>query len=376
VSDSKSTPDESDDRGTVATGATAGRDGASSAPNGRASAPDGQGTAERPAEALGTAHGASRSPGAASDGAKAGTGTTDRSAGDAGDTTVDGAPVVGVTQPAPGTGAAPVADAAAPPSGSGPDRSGGDVFTAVDQPTAAVPAVPPARKADPAAATSGPAGAVPPPRPAVTPPPPPARPVPGPGPGAAAPPPWNRVPGQEDRGEAVPVEPDGPTALLADSPTTFMEPGAATPSPGHTPPGPDGVHDTGWSAVRSVRNRPPRQAALQLRRLDPWSVLKLGLVLAVVLFFIWLVAVGVLYGVLDGMGVWDRLNGTYADLVSGEAAPSGSSLISAGRVFALAAVVGAINSLLFAVAVTLGAFVYNVCADVVGGVEVTLSERD
>ena len=60
-------------------------------------------------------------------------------------------------------------------------------------------------------------------------------------------------------------------------------------------------------------------------------MLKLALVLAVVLFFIWLVAVGVLYGVLDGMGVWDRLNGTYADLVSGEAA-TGSPLISAGRV--------------------------------------------
>ena len=82
-------------------------------------------------------------------------------------------------------------------------------------------------------------------------------------------------------------------------------------------------------------------------------MLKLALVLAVVLFFIWLVAVGVLYGVLDGMGVWDRLNGTYADLVSGEA-PSGSPLISAGRVFGIAAVVGAVNSLLFAVAVTVG----------------------
>ena len=130
-----------------------------------------------------------------------------------------------------------------------------------------------------------------------------------------------------------------------------------------------------WAGVRAVRNRQPRQAALQLKRLDPWSMLKLALVLAVVIFFIWLVAVGVLYGVLDGMGVWDRLNGTYADLVSGEA-PTGSPLISAGRVFGLAAVIGAINSLLFAVAMTIGAFVYNVSADLVGGVEVTLSERD
>ncbi len=127
--------------------------------------------------------------------------------------------------------------------------------------------------------------------------------------------------------------------------------------------------------MRAVRNRPPRQATLQLKRLDPWSVLKMALVLAVVLFFIWLVAVGVLYGVLGGMGVWDRLNGTYSDLVSGEAT-TGSPLISIGRVFGLATVIGAINSLLFAVAMTDGAFVYNVSADLVGGIEVTLSERD
>lgn len=127
--------------------------------------------------------------------------------------------------------------------------------------------------------------------------------------------------------------------------------------------------------MRAVRHRPPRQAALQLRRLDPWSALKLALVLAVVLFFVWLVAVGVLYGVLDGIGVWDRVNGTYADLVSGET-QTGDPLISAGRVFGFAAVIGAINSLLFAVAVTIAAFVYNVSADLVGGIEVTLSERD
>lgn len=203
-------------------------------------------------------------------------------------------------------------------------------------------------------------------------------PIPGP---PAAPPPWRRLP---DGGAAAPPpRSDSPAPLvggLLDAPTAFIQrPGpAARAAGGAAPPGPrspGSEPEGGWSEVHAVRNRTPRQAALQLKRLDPWSVLKLALVLAVVLFFIWLVAVGVLYGILDGMGVWDRLNGTYADLVSG-AAQTGSSLISAGRVFGIAAVVGAINSLLFAVAVTVGAFVYNVSADLVGGIEVTLSERD
>ena len=202
----------------------------------------------------------------------------------------------------------------------------------------------------------------------------PAPAVPAPGPGAAQPPPWRRMPGFVAAGHPdVPTSQSTADRLLDEGPTAFLEaPRYAAQSPG--PTGTESaVNETGWA--RASRSRPPRQAALQLKRLDPWSVLKLALVLAVVLFFIWLVAVGVLYGVLDGMGVWDRLNGTYADLVSGEA-QTGNTLISAGRVFGLAAVVGAINSLLFAVAVTVGAFVYNVSADLVGGIEVTLSERD
>jgi hypothetical protein len=195
--------------------------------------------------------------------------------------------------------------------------------------------------------------------------------VPMPGPAADAPPPWNRVPGQEPSPVLVENRPAEAAVEEVDGPTAFLDPPAPPPPNDRKPGRPSGTAPPS----RGGRTRPPRQASLQLKRLDPWSVLKLALVLAVVLFLIWLVAVGVLYGVLDGIGVWDRLNGTYADLVSGEA-PSGSPLISAGRVFGIAAVVGAVNSLLFAVAVTVGAFVYNVSADLVGGIEVTLSERD
>ncbi|MGI8815132.1 MAG: DUF3566 domain-containing protein [Pseudonocardia sp.] len=131
---------------------------------------------------------------------------------------------------------------------------------------------------------------------------------------------------------------------------------------------PSGGFASGWP-----RNRRPRQANLQLKRLDPWSVLKIALVLSVVLYLVWMVAVGVLYGALDGIGVWNRLNGQYADLVAEHA---GDRLVSAGRIFGFAAVVGAVNSLLVAVAFSVSAFIYNVSADLVGGIEVTLSERD
>jgi hypothetical protein len=132
------------------------------------------------------------------------------------------------------------------------------------------------------------------------------------------------------------------------------------------------------AAPPNVLRRPgrgPRRANLQIKRFDPWSVLKLSLVLGVALFFVWLVAVGALYAVLDGMGVWDKVNGISTDLLQGSENAS-APLISAGRVFGVAAIVGAINIVLFSALATVGAFVYNVSADLAGGLEVTLAERE
>ncbi|GEL20618.1 DUF3566 domain-containing protein [Pseudonocardia asaccharolytica] len=271
---------------------------------------------------------------------------------------------------ADGAGPAPTA-AASSGSGNGRSDGAGPVSPGSDDPAGGRRPTPAPRQAAAPHATPPPtrAGAD-------------SKPAPPPGPAAEAPPPWRRIPG-EDISEPPTVVHSRPVAGgLLDAPTAFIDrPTEVLTAPDHAG-GAEGGHDGSGaeangsvSTVRTSRGRPPRQAALQLKRLDPWSVLKLAGVLAVVLFFIWLVAVGVLYGILDGMGVWDRLNGTYADLVSGET-HSGSTLISAGPVFGFAAVVGAINSLLFAVALTIGAFVYNVSADLVGGIEVTLSERD
>jgi hypothetical protein len=139
----------------------------------------------------------------------------------------------------------------------------------------------------------------------------------------------------------------------------------------------------GAGATPSALRRPgrgPRRANLQIKRFDPWSVLKLSLVLSVALFFVWLVAVGVLYAVLGGMGVWDKLNGISSDFLQladdGGGSGTAEPLISAGRVFGIAAIIGAVNIVLFSALATVGAFIYNVSADLAGGLEVTLAERE
>jgi hypothetical protein len=175
----------------------------------------------------------------------------------------------------------------------------------------------------------------------------------------------------------------------ATAPTTNFRP-VVTGNPAPADPGrttvnlgvgqsPRAGSSTPPSQAPSALRRPgrgPRRASLQVKRVDPWSVLKLAFVLSVALFFVWLVAVGVLYGVLDGMGVWDKLNGTYTEFAQNTTTGSSGPLITAGRVFGIAAVIGAINIVLFTALATVGAFVYNVSADLAGGLEVTLAERE
>ncbi|WP_256986117.1 MULTISPECIES: DUF3566 domain-containing protein [unclassified Rhodococcus (in: high G+C Gram-positive bacteria)] len=117
----------------------------------------------------------------------------------------------------------------------------------------------------------------------------------------------------------------------------------------------------------------PLRATIQIRKIDPWSTLKIALVIAVSLFFVWMVSVGLLYAVLDGMGVWERLNSAFTEIVN-ESGDGG--LVSAGQVFGYAAVIGVINVVLFTALTTIGAFIYNLSSDLVGGVEVTLADRD
>ncbi|GHG04379.1 MULTISPECIES: DUF3566 domain-containing protein [Amycolatopsis] len=207
--------------------------------------------------------------------------------------------------------------------------------------------------------------------------------------GTPASPPWQRVDKEGDAEATVKLATDeSPAPAEPSQPATPERPvvtGSAAPrlfgGGGDTPP--TGAEVPPASAQRarpSALRRPgrgPRRASLQVKRFDPWSVLKLSLVLGVAMFFVWLVAVGVLYTVLDGMGVWDKLNGTYSSLVGGEGAnASAEPLISAGRVFGIAAILGAINIVLVSALATVSAFIYNVSADLAGGLEVTLSERE
>ena len=127
---------------------------------------------------------------------------------------------------------------------------------------------------------------------------------------------------------------------------------------------------------RTAKSRGPRRARLQLRHIDTWSALKISLVLSIALFFIWMVAVGILYGVLSGLGVFNTVNDLFGQIGSASGSKSSGDVVTFSVVFWGAAVIGAINIVLMTALCTVGTFIYNLCSDLVGGLEITLSERD
>ncbi|WP_229399057.1 DUF3566 domain-containing protein [Micromonospora okii] len=131
------------------------------------------------------------------------------------------------------------------------------------------------------------------------------------------------------------------------------------------------------TSVSSAASRGPRRARLNLKRIDPWSVMKFAFAVSVVLFIVVVVATSVLYLALDAMGVFQSVNDSLGDLVNAGGGQSTSGFqITAKGVILSSALIGLVNVVLFTALATLGAFVYNVCADLVGGIELTLAERD
>ena len=123
-------------------------------------------------------------------------------------------------------------------------------------------------------------------------------------------------------------------------------------------------------------SRAPRRARLRLTRIDPWSVMKTSFLLSIAFGVVTVVAVAMIWSVLDAAGVWDSINATIQESVGG---PDTANLdvenyVGTARVLAFTVIVAAVDVLLITAIATLSAFLYNMSAALLGGVEVTLAE--
>lgn len=172
----------------------------------------------------------------------------------------------------------------------------------------------------------------------------------------------------------------------ASAPQPHQPPQAYPPPPGATPP-PRAAQEERDDLRQDVMRRPrtgartvprTRKARLRVAKVDPWSVMKVGFLLSIALGICTVIAVAVLWMVMDAMGVFAAVGGTVSEATSSDSG-GGFDLqgfLSLPRVLTFTSVVAAIDVVLMTALATLGAFIYNMSAGLVGGVEVTLAEDE
>ncbi|WP_190129873.1 DUF3566 domain-containing protein [Streptomyces mashuensis] len=121
-----------------------------------------------------------------------------------------------------------------------------------------------------------------------------------------------------------------------------------------------------------------RTARLRVAKADPWSVMKVSFLLSVALGVCTIVAATVLWLVMDAMGVFSAIGGTVSDATSSSEGGGFDleSFLSLPHVLLFTSVIAVIDVVLATALATLGAFVYNLAAGFVGGVELTLAEDE
>ncbi|MGN7702206.1 DUF3566 domain-containing protein [Cellulosimicrobium sp. 22601] len=146
--------------------------------------------------------------------------------------------------------------------------------------------------------------------------------------------------------------------------------GSATPLTGATP-----AVGPATGATPTVRHDGgPRRVRLAVSRIDPWSAMKLGFLLAVAIGIMTVVATAVVWYVLDGMMVFAKIEDLFTQIVGTETDVDIQQYVAFGRVISIATLLGVVNVVIITALSTIMAFLYNIVAALVGGVHLTLTD--
>ncbi|MER6220360.1 DUF3566 domain-containing protein [Streptomyces sp900105755] len=192
----------------------------------------------------------------------------------------------------------------------------------------------------------------------------------------------------DTRGTAVPGDRPAPAQQQgasplpgerrAEQPAGPYHPPQAYPAaqPAQAPAGGVRRPRTGAAGARTAPRT--RKARLRVAKADPWSVMKVSFLLSIALGICSIVAAAVLWMVLDAMGVFSTVGGTISE-ATGSNESNGFDLqafLSLPHVLTFTAIIAVIDVVLATALATLGAFIYNLSAGFVGGVELTLAEDE
>lgn len=133
-----------------------------------------------------------------------------------------------------------------------------------------------------------------------------------------------------------------------------------------------GAHDT--APVQDAPRQGSRRVKLTLSQLDPWSVMKLSFLVAIAFGIALVVAVALLWQVVNSIGLWDQVNQIASDLNSGKPLPF-MEYLEFSKMLSYSVIVAVLNVILITALGTLFAFLYNIVASLLGGLKVTLTDN-
>jgi len=124
-----------------------------------------------------------------------------------------------------------------------------------------------------------------------------------------------------------------------------------------------------------------RKTRVMMKRIGPWSVFKYSLLFYFCVMVIALIAGTILYNILSAIGVVDSIAKSVDTLLyQKENTPSGTTApqifhINGFWLLSRAFAVGLVMVVFWSLVKLLATFMYNLIADLVGGIEITLTER-
>jgi len=118
-----------------------------------------------------------------------------------------------------------------------------------------------------------------------------------------------------------------------------------------------------------------RRVRLAISRVDPWSVMKLSFLLSVAIGVMIVVAAAVVWLTLDGLHVFTKINDLVVQIVGTESPIDILQYVEFKRIVSGATLVAVIDVFLLTALSTIGAFLYNIVAALVGGVHVTMTDE-
>lgn len=120
--------------------------------------------------------------------------------------------------------------------------------------------------------------------------------------------------------------------------------------------------------------RGPRRVRLTLARLDPFSVMKLSFLVAIAVGIATVVAVILLWNLVEAIGLWNQIDQLGRDLNGGDPLPF-MDFFSFSKMVSYGTVVAVVNVVIITALGTLFAFLYNLVAALLGGLKMTFTDQ-